>query len=540
MTTVDELREAEPTVFTRAARRWQDLATSMTTRAEEVTDALSGLGEWRGAAAETAKQQLGGQRGRLDELARGLGGIPPVLRDAGERLTRLQESLRAALATAHANRLRVASDGQVTDDAVVVATPPQPGRPNRAQLCAELTTTLRDTLRQAATVDAEAAAALRRITQEATGMAPGGIQVCTSLSATIPAAGTSPAEVKRWWDGLSIADRESLLASDGARIGALDGIPAMVRDRANRVVLAGLRASLAEERTRLEAKAHRTPDDEQRLADLKKKGEGLDAIANRLATKPGRENLEPFLLRVSADGNGRAVVAMGNPDRAENVATLVPGTGSSLADGASYLKHADAMANAATKEGAKSVSVISWVGYDAPQSLVPDAAQDSFADNARADLARFQDGLRVTHEGGPSHNTVVGHSYGSTVVGHTARDLGIKADDVVFIGSPGVGVDRADQLNLPPERVHASVAEHDVIKVTNVPLGLDRDFLPLDPHGPDPADSRFGGKVFASDPGTRGPAVLGGLSDVAHSQYWEEDSKSLRNMGKIIAGKPTT
>ncbi|WHT17804.1 alpha/beta hydrolase [Crossiella sp. CA-258035] len=556
MTTVDELREAEPTVFTRAARRWQDLATSMTTRAEEVTDALRGLGEWRGAAAETAKQQLGGQRGRLDELAKGLGGIPPVLRDAGERLTRLQESLRAALATAHANRLRVSSDGQVTDDAVVVAIPPQPGRPNRAQLCAELTTTLRDTLRQAATVDAEAAAALRRLTQEATGIAPGGIQVCTSLSATIPAAGTSPAEVKRWWDGLSIADRESLLASDGARIGALDGIPAVVRDRANRVVLAGLRASLAEERTRLEAKAHRTPDDEKRLVDLRSKLTGLDAIAARLATPPSKERPPPFLLRVSADGKGRAVVAMGDPDRAANVATLVPGTFASLAGGANYLNHADAMAHAAARAGSPSTSVISWVGYDAPQSLVPEAAQDSFADNARADLARFQDGLRVTHEGEPSHNTVVGHSYGSTVVGHTARDLGIKADDVVFIGSPGVGVERADQLNLPPDRVHASVAQHDIIKVTNMPMGVGGappgvpdpmvpgpvspgGGLNIDPHGPDPATPGFGGKVFTSDPGTPGLGDAGGLSEAAHNEYWEDRNRSLRNMGRVIAGQPT-
>ncbi|MGO1049740.1 alpha/beta hydrolase [Crossiella sp. CA198] len=556
MTTVEELREAEPTVFTRSAQRWQDLAKSMTARAEEATRALGALGRWRGAAAEQAKQQISGQRTRLSDLARGLTGIPPVLRDAGERLTRLQELLRTALHTAHLHRLRVSSDGYVADDAVVVATPSQAGHPDRARLCAELTITLRDALRQAATVDAEAAAAVRRITQEATGMAPGGIQVCTPVSGTVPAAGTSPAEVKRWWDGLSIADRESLLATDGARIGALDGIPAVVRDRANRVVLAGLQASVSEERTRLEAKPYRTPDDLTRLEELRKKGEGLDAIAKRLATAPSDRQQQPFLLRVSADGQGRAVVAMGDPDRSANVATLVPGTFSGLAGGASYLKHADAMAYAAAQAGSPSTSVISWIGYDAPQSLVPGAAQDSYADNARADLARFQDGLRVTHDGPPSHNTVVGHSYGSTVVGHTARDLGIKADELVFIGSPGVGVERADQLNMPPDRVHASVAEHDIIKTTNtripvagLPPGVPDPMVPgpvqpgprldIDPHGPDPAGSGFGGKVFTSDPGTPGPSILGGLSEAAHNEYWEENNKSLRNMGRIIAGQPT-
>ncbi|MBP2476576.1 hypothetical protein JOF53_005448 [Crossiella equi] len=42
------------------------------------------------------------------------------------------------------------------------------------------------------------------------------------------------------------------------------------------------------------------------------------------------------MLGVNADGNGRAIVAMGNPDTAANVATLVPGTGSSLAEGGAY------------------------------------------------------------------------------------------------------------------------------------------------------------------------------------------------------------
>ncbi|MGW0522148.1 alpha/beta hydrolase [Crossiella sp. NPDC003009] len=537
MTTVEELREAEPGVFTRAAQRWQELAKSMTSRAGEATRGLAGLDEWRGAAAEAAKQQIGDQRTRLDDLAKGLSGIPPVLREAGERLTRLQAELRDELATARANHLRVASDGLVVDGAVVVATPMPPGAPNRAQLCADLTTSVRDILRQAATVDAEAAAALRRITQESTGMAPGGIQVCTPASATIPAAGTSPAEVKRWWDGLSIADRESLLATDGARIGALDGVPAVVRDRANRVVLAGLQASLSEEKTRLSAKPHLTHDDQQRLVELTDKLKGLDAITQRLRATPDAGKQPAFLLGVNADGNGRAIVAMGNPDTAKNVATLVPGTGSNLADGGGYLERADRMVTAARQAGSESTSVISWVGYDAPQSPLPDAAGESYAQNAREGLARFQEGLRATHEGQPSHNTVVGHSYGSTVVGHTARDLGLKADDLVFIGSPGVGVERADQLNIPPERVHASVAEHDAINATNVPIGLDRDNVPIfDPHGPDPADQRFGGKVFTSDPGT---SNLGLPSIAAHMEYWDITNKSLRNMGKIIAGEPT-
>ncbi|MBP2476574.1 pimeloyl-ACP methyl ester carboxylesterase/uncharacterized protein YukE [Crossiella equi] len=536
MTTVPELRDAEPSVFTRAAQRWQDLATSLTTRADETHRVVKGLADWRGEAALTAHRELARHRARLDELAKGLGDIPQVLRTAGERLTHLQTALRTALATAHANQLRVATDGQVTDDAVAVATPPSPNRPNRAELCATLTTNLHDTLRQATEADEEAAAALRRITQLTTGMAPGGIDVCTPLSASIPAAGTSPAEVKKWWDGLSIADRESVLATDAARIGALDGIPAIARDRANRTVLAELRAELGGERTRLEAKSHRTPDDEKRLEELRKKLGGLDAVANRLAEPVTAAKQQAFLLGVNADGNGRAVVAMGNPDTATNVATLVPGTGSSLAEGGAYLDRADSMLEAAAVAGSPSTAVVSWVGYDSPPD-VPGAMSESYAADGKQSLARFQEGLRATHEGQPSHNTVVGHSYGSTLVGHAARDLGLKADELVFIGSPGVGVERADQLNIPPERVHASVAQNDMIKASNVMPSPGFGAELRGPHGPDPTAASFGGRPFTSDPGTANP--LGLPSIAAHMQYWEHDSKSLNNMGRVIAGKPT-
>ena len=56
---------------------------------------------------------------------------------------------------------------------------------------------------------------------------------------------------------------------------------------------------------------------------------------------------------------------------------------------------------------------------------------------------------------------------------------------------PVGGVEHLQDVVLPPEHVHSSVAEHDIIHITNIPLGIDRDFLPLDPLGPDPADSRL-------------------------------------------------
>ncbi|MFD8492808.1 alpha/beta hydrolase [Amycolatopsis sp. NPDC059657] len=56
------------------------------------------------------------------------------------------------------------------------------------------------------------------------------------------------------------------------------------------------------------------------------------------------------------------------------------------------------------------------------------------------------------NQGDPSHNTTVGHSYGTTVIGHAARDEHLAVDDIVFVASPGVGVNHASELGLPAER----------------------------------------------------------------------------------------
>ena len=50
-------------------------------------------------------------------------------------------------------------------------------------------------------------------------------------------------------------------------------------------------------------------------------------------------------------------------------------------------------------------------------------------------------GSAPRRDGDPAHLTAIGHSYGSTTTGHAAHDHGIPVDDLVFVGSPGVGGD---------------------------------------------------------------------------------------------------
>jgi hypothetical protein len=122
------------------------------------------------------------------------------------------------------------------------------------------------------------------------------------------------------------------------------------------------------------------------------------------------------------------------------------------------------------------------------------------------------------------------------VVGTAARDHGLAADALVFVGSPGVGVAHAAELRLPPGQVWASTAPDDVIRLARPPDELARQALlaasPLTASGPgrelwfghDPAHPGFGGRTFAS--GRHG-----------HSGYWAADNPALDGMARVVLGR---
>ncbi|WP_235079630.1 alpha/beta hydrolase [Amycolatopsis orientalis] len=98
--------------------------------------------------------------------------------------------------------------------------------------------------------------------------------------------------------------------------------------------------------------------------------------------------------------------------------------------------------------------------------------------------------MRASHEGSPSANTLLGHSYGTTLVGHAASSTHLPVDNIVLVASPGVGVDHAAQLNIPPDHVYSTTAEHDLINITNFPRGITGSGDWLDPSTPRPRPHR--------------------------------------------------
>ncbi|WP_333735027.1 alpha/beta hydrolase [Streptomyces sp. IBSBF 3010] len=358
----------------------------------------------------------------------------------------------------------------------------------------------------------------------------------------------APAAVREWWAHLTDEQREEYLAVYPDQIGNLDGIPSLIRDTANRDNLQLLIG-------KLEGR-----DDEVSRVRLA----GLREIDRQLA-----EGGQPpmYLLGIGDEGNGRAIVSYGNPDTARNVAAYVPGLNTSLDEDFARgdLKRARDTAKAAMKYDHSSASMV-WLGYDAPQ--FPDGLSslavggDDRAVRGGNAFSQFMGGLAATNEHEDPHMTAIGHSYGSRTVGAaTQQDGGIPGvDDIVLVGSPGVGVNRAEDLGVGKDHVFVGAAENDVVtKVPSVRQVAAGFFgLPGGPatahmfgdatdpggddlwFGKDPASEAFGARRFPVAPG---PRLIGpdGFSIDAHSNYFDaepqRDAMSADAIALIAAGR---
>ncbi|MER7466371.1 alpha/beta hydrolase [Streptomyces sp. NPDC097981] len=372
-----------------------------------------------------------------------------------------------------------------------------------------------------------------------------------------------PQDNANWWNGLSDEQREAYVSMHPASIGALDGLPSAVRDDANRTVLAEQRGAKQVEYdawlkkepehykpyispiTGREVKGAMVPTDEWKEWEEKRKKiengyKGMDDIQKRFDSYTSESN-RPYLLGFDGNNMGRAIVSIGNPDTADNVVTYVPGTFAKLESISGDMDRAVALqAEAERQDSAHKTASIVWLGYDAPQGIATDATETKWADNAREPLGNFVQGIQEANHHGVKQ-TLLGHSYGSLVVGETmSMHIDLPVENAIMVGSPGVGVDHAKDLNIPPDHVFAATAKNDLINIAPPPA---RD--PLSPkaywdlfddhtivHGTDPTSDDFGGQVFKVPDGKH-PGKDWEVMP-AHSQYWDE--KPLGSLAKIVTG----
>ncbi|MCC3330921.1 alpha/beta hydrolase [Nocardia abscessus] len=353
-----------------------------------------------------------------------------------------------------------------------------------------------------------------------------------------------PKKLHDLWQTLTAAEKDELYRSDPF-LGNRDGIPQVDRDHYNRRHLVDLRAAAQRRLDELQANppqkrgldpiddALRESEWQRKVDEAKHKVSEYDGVANGL--KPGADQA-PRLLSM-LDDQGRAAIAVGNPDTAGNVVTYIPGTYADIATIGDGAERAERMRWAAEDaDPSTRTSVVAWYGYDAPPDL-PRAALDSYAVAAAEPLDNFQAGLRATHDGGRSTNTVVGYSYGTTVIGHAATvsedsdgklvPHTLDADKLILVGSPGIDADSPKQLHLAgvnpennAEHIWITTNENDTIQVT-----------PAVVHGYQPVMVPGFGQNFYSE-----GSEDGGLSTEAHESYWNLGNPGLTNMGRIISG----
>ena len=252
--------------------------------------------------------------------------------------------------------------------------------------------------------------------------------------AEIP-VGKSPEEVNKWWKSLGADERNRLLGTWPDKLGNLNGIPVADRSAANKTILQqdlARPAEVAKSRgvTKEEVLAH--PEKYgmagpmmDRYNNALKVEDALNKDASDAKDANGRT---PDILLMKYDpeafgGDGAAAIAIGDPDKAANTSVMVSGLTTSVAAGTLSDGSGVNVYNEANKaDWENSTAVVQWMGYDAPDDLA--VAEPNMARNGAQILAPDVNALAVTHDGSPSHTTVIGHSYGSTTVADAAAAMG--------------------------------------------------------------------------------------------------------------------
>lgn len=142
-------------------------------------------------------------------------------------------------------------------------------------------------------------------------------------------------------------------------------------------------------------------------------------------------------------GDGRIAELIGTiGPNTKNVGVLVPGTFTNMSDFNKYAQDAASFVQADPKGD---LAMVAWANGAFPQSLVPAAADPSYAQQSAPVLADFSHQLRdqINQYAGPGNDvqvTYAGHSYGGPIVGLAEQD-GLDANRTLYVESAGMGHD---------------------------------------------------------------------------------------------------
>ncbi len=549
--------------------RMEDVALSLTRSRSALTslgaDLPVGAGPtvWQGSAASAAYLREEALARAELALVTAVATVQRAVGEAAERVRSVQAALSGVERAAAAHRLRVDDDGAVRDTSCL-PTPPDPAlaaavRRDRERARQAAQAAVREVLRSAGDIDDDLAAVLVRAATD--DVVSGGATSLdqawrvgagrTTITIPAPPAG-GPYAAATWWRALTAEQRSLAAVTMPATLGSLDGLPAGVRDAANRAVM-------AQERTRLErllpglhaavarAIAESTGGDDQadvsRVLRIRSAQDGLHRATTALAAIAalvamlGQPGPRRELLCFGARGRRvTAAVAVGDVATAGHVAVFVPGLTSQVQDPATFVTYDAQMAQLVqaagrmltpptASPGADAVAAVTWLDYEAPQwdeLLEPSHSVllPLDAKRAGAPLASFVAGIDAARERAP-HLTLLGHSYGSTTAGF-ALQVGTGVDDAVLFGSPGLGTSDVADLQVVPGHAWLLEARGDAVADLGA-FGADPSGLPA--------------MVRLSSDATPLPSGLLGAESTGHSSYLALGSTAAWNIAAVVAGR---
>ncbi|ORV56795.1 hypothetical protein AWC06_00855 [Mycobacterium fragae] len=526
--------EAVREVFHAANARGQ-----ATLEASRQLSSLAVFDTWEGATAEARKHTNASIRQDLDAHGNESLAVARAASKAADDIEHVQSELRTL--RADATELHMTID-PLTNQVVPSST--FKGPPMEALIAEmQLQPRLDAILAEANTVDTELATAINM----ADGDAPipaaphdNRPEIQDALSRPLP---EDPKQFTDLWNQLTPEEKDWLYSRDHD-IGNHYGMPwdppdHLGKDHYNRLRLPELERQTQADIDRMQhsldemMRGHNADDGaiyalQTQLAAAKNHLQGYKDVEATINSTNGPKR---YLGQLDEFGHG--AIAIGNPDTAKRNAILVPGTGQDLTTISGADNKALAMYNATLRADPSlkpgDVVVTTWMGYDRPMGL-DHADFPNLAQAGAANLDAFEAGQRASHVGAPSIDTVIGHSYGSTVVGAAASGgHHLDANNVIAVGSPGMLVDHAGDLRLDPGgHVYAMRAQNDIIGAAGAATQWTL--------GPEPDKPDFGAIRLEAAPG---PGLPLGLPSVdAHSSYWFPGNKALLNMGAIIAGQP--
>ncbi len=463
-----------------------------------------------------------GWRSRLDAVVRALEDdgcwAGPAAAQAGRVLLRLSSAAAAADAGFAASRAECSSLVRQADTAsgravTALALAPQLPVPLAAALAdqdtlaaavdrlvlgpesvAPAVAMAEEALAAAAAAETAAARAVDALGPAGGVAGPAGVPDLVSGTAEPPGlpADSDPGAVARWWAALPVAAHLTLVHTAPGAVGALDGVPAWARDRANRHALG---RAIEDPRA----------DDDQRAT--------ARVVAALLAEEEAAGRVAQLhLLDLAGE---RVALSFGDLDTAAAVAVVVPGMNVSPFDDLHGVAGdaRDLGAAARDTDPGVAVATVAWLGYRAPHTFYS-ASNRRAATRGGAALDAALGGLTAARAsaGAPlPRTTVVGHSYGTVVLDEAADRPGrLAADAVVLLGSPGMEDDAAS-LEVP--EVYDAAAPADPVSW----IGW------------------FGAETWSR---SFGSTALPADATTGHSGYFDRDRPTLAAMGEVVVGRP--